>query len=441
MAEKRIRKQSDRLKNRVDPGLLLRAAEQSPSVIVITDPEGRIIYANNKFTEMSGYSQDEALGTISQILAKDGHEQYQEMWQLLINGEQWQGEFHYQKKNGEYYWERATVSPILDSQGQITHFIAIKEDITDRKQIEDDLERTVAEATQLAANMEYLNAELKATQSQMLQSEKMASIGQLAAGVAHEINNPIGFVSSNLRTLNKYVDKLADYIALLEGRIKEDSPNSWNELKPQRKKLKIDFVLEDSEDLLTESLDGSERVRKIVQNLKTFSRVDRAEEHLADINECLESTINMVWNEIKYKAKLEKDYADLPDLLCNPQQLAQVFTNILVNAAQAIEEQGIIKVMTRVVDEQIVVSISDTGVGIPEDIRARIFEPFFTTKDVGKGTGLGMSISYEIIKRHHGEIFVDSEVGVGSTFRVCLPLQPGDDETALPPETEFGQQV
>ena len=411
------------LDSRVDPVLLLKAVEQNSATIAITDAEGTIIYVNQKFTEMTGYSKNEALGQNPRILkGEDGLTDYKEMWEMLSSGQQWRGDFHNKRKNGEFFWERAAISPILDLDGNITHFLAIKEDITERKIIEDELERSVAESVQMATTLEFVNAELKATQSQMLQREKMASIGQLAAGVAHEINNPIGFVSSNLRSLDKYIKKLTGYLELLEKGLKEQAPESWEEIKPQRKKLKIDFLLEDCDDLITESLDGSERVRKIVQNLKTFSRVDQAEEQLADLNECLESTISIVWNELKYKAQLEKDFAELPDIYCSPQELSQVFTNILVNAAQAIEKEGLVKIRSWLEDETIFISIQDNGSGIDKANLEKIFEPFFTTKPVGEGTGLGMSISYEIVKKHGGDILIDSELGKGTTFTISLPL-------------------
>lgn len=413
---------------RVDPVLLLRAVEQNSATIVITDPAGRIIYVNAKFTEMTGYTKDEALGQNPRILkGNDGLTDYKQMWDQLLAGEQWRGDFHNRRKNGEFFWERAAISPILDDAGKITHFLAIKEDINERKEIELQLERSVAESVQMAASLELLNAELKSTQSQMLQREKMASIGQLAAGVAHEINNPIGFVSSNLRSLDKYIKKLLGYLETLETQFKEQLPEGWQELKAERKKLKIDFLIEDCGDLIEESLDGSERVRKIVQNLKTFSRVDQAEEQLADLNECLESTIAIVWNEIKYKATLEKELADLPDLHCNPQELNQVFTNILVNAAQAIEKEGVIKIRSWLDGDVVKISFQDNGSGIDPENQEKIFEPFFTTKPVGEGTGLGMSISYEIVKKHGGDIHLDSVVGQGTTFTLSFPLHPEEN--------------
>jgi PAS domain S-box-containing protein len=265
--------------------------------------------------------------------------------------------------------------------------------------------------------------ELKASQSAVVQQEKMASIGQLAAGVAHEINNPMGFISSNLGTLGKYMRKLSEFIdAQAEAAAMIESEEVREHLKERRKSLKVDYIMEDVESLIKESLEGAERVKKIVQNLKSFSRVDEAEFKAADINECIESTLNIVWNELKYKAEVKKDYGDIPLTKCYPQQLNQVFMNLLVNSAQAIEKQGEIRIKTWNGDGKIKITIEDTGSGIPEETLGHIFEPFYTTKPVGKGTGLGLSISYDIVKKHHGDIQVESEVGKGTRFTITIPV-------------------
>ena len=269
--------------------------------------------------------------------------------------------------------------------------------------------------------LEKAHSELKVKQSQVLQQEKMASIGNLAAGVAHEINNPMGFISSNLNTLGKYHDRLTTFLNSLSS-FAEDGGGSLEEVRGLRASLKIDYILGDLKDLIAESLEGAERVRRIVQDLKSFSRVDEAEFKFADINQCLESTVNMVWNELKYKASVVKEYGDIPAVKCYPQQLNQVFMNLLVNAAQAIEGPGEIKVRSFEEGGAVCVSISDTGCGMPEEHLKRIFEPFFTTKEVGKGTGLGLSIAYDILKKHKGEIRVKSEVGKGTTFTVVVPV-------------------
>jgi len=271
-------------------------------------------------------------------------------------------------------------------------------------------------------SLEKMNIELKTTQSAMLQREKMASIGQLAAGVAHEINNPIGFISGNLRALNKYIDKFTDFIDIQSNIIeKMDIKEIIEELEVKKKKLKLDYVRGDVKNLINESLEGTERISKIVQNLKTFSRINGEGYKHADINECIENTINIIWNELKYKATVKKDYGKIPQTLCYPLELNQVFMNILINASQAIEGYGEILIKTRYNNGNIYISISDTGSGIGEEIKNKIFEPFFTTKDVGKGTGLGLSITYDIIKKHKGDIRFESQAGAGTTFTVMIP--------------------
>lgn len=275
--------------------------------------------------------------------------------------------------------------------------------------------------------LESAYTDLKTAQSQILQQDKMASIGQLAAGVAHEINNPMGFLISNLGMFDKYLGRLNEFInaqtEVISSACGQDAVTASG-IEERRRKLKIDHIITDADQLLKESLEGADRVKKIVQNLKSFARLDEAELKTADINEGLESTINIVWNELKYKATVKKEYGGLPLLKCNPGQLNQVFMNMLVNAAHAIEKQGEIAVKTWHEGGDIHVSISDTGSGIPEDRINRIFEPFYTTKEVGKGTGLGLSIAYDIVKKHDGEITVQSEVGKGSVFTIRIPVRP-----------------
>ncbi|KAF0219758.1 MAG: multi-sensor hybrid histidine [Geobacteraceae bacterium] len=420
------------------------AVEQSPASIVITDTEGTIEYVNPKFTRITGYSREEAIGQNPRIL-KSGETdpaKYKELWHTITTGGEWQGEFYNRKKNGEFFWESALIAPITNLAGVITHFMAIKEDITGQKHAARELNKNRAELMtkheelkglylQMAGKNRELEAactELKSTQAQMLQREKMASIGQLAAGVAHEINNPIGFVSSNLGTLDKYVARMTEFIGIQGEKLAAlGPPEHLGEVEEKRKRLKLDYIMEDTKQLIRESLDGTDRVRKIVQDLKTFSRVDEAEFKHADINECLESTVNIVWNEIKYKANLKREFGELPQIQCYPQQLNQVFLNLLINAAHAIEKQGEITVRSWQENGAAFVSVTDTGCGIPPEIQNRIFEPFYTTKEVGKGTGLGLSISYDIVKKHNGDIYVASEPGKGTTFTVRIPVVEVED--------------
>ncbi len=258
-------------------------------------------------------------------------------------------------------------------------------------------------------------AELEEAHGQLLQSEKMASIGVLAAGVAHEINNPVGFVGSNLGTLKSYSE---DLVALLEacraGRATEADFAAAD----------FDYLKTDLAELIRESRDGLERVRKIVADLKDFSRVDRAEWQEADLNAGIECTLNVVWNELKYKADVVRAYdPSLPRVACLPAQINQVAMNLLVNAAHAIAERGVITVRTGHDADWAWIEVEDNGAGMPPEVLKHIFDPFYTTKPVGKGTGLGLSISYDIVRKHGGRIDVTSEPGHGSCFRVCLPLR------------------
>ncbi|HEY9161411.1 MAG TPA: ATP-binding protein [Desulfomonilia bacterium] len=320
--------------------------------------------------------------------------------------------------------------PYLSSSGESLGTIGIIYDVTERKRLETSLRKETnelkiarEELSKKNAELEAAYSELKETQAQILQQEKMASIGQLAAGVAHEINNPMGFISSNLSSLSKYVDKLSDFMTT-QAKLADTCPDGEMkcELEEKRKKLKIDFIQGDIKDLIVESIEGAERVKKIVQDLKTFSRNDQLEYKESDINECMESTINIVWNELKYKATVIKEYGDIPFVKCFPQQINQVFMNILVNAVHAIETAGEIRVKTWDENGWVYAMISDNGHGIPPENLKKIFEPFFTTKEVGKGTGLGLSITYDIVRKHGGDISVKSEQGKGTTFTVRLPI-------------------
>ena len=270
-----------------------------------------------------------------------------------------------------------------------------------------------------------LNLKLKETQGQLLQSEKLASIGQLAAGVAHEINNPIGFVYSNLSTLQRYFGDLMSLIQAYESAEASISDIAvLDSLKALKKKADLEFLREDTTALMSESRDGITRVKDIVQNLKDFSHADANDKwQWASLQQGLDSTLNIVWNELKYKCEVQKEYAVIPDIECLPSQLNQVFMNMMVNAGHAIEERGTITLRTGVDGDQVWVEIEDTGKGIAPENLKRIFDPFFTTKPVGKGTGLGLSLTYSIVQKHQGRVEVDSTVGQGTRFRIWLPIK------------------
>lgn len=297
------------------------------------------------------------------------------------------------------------------------------------------LEKKVRELTETNTELEQrvndqVN-ELQSANEQLLQSEKMASIGQLAAGVAHEINNPVGFVTSNITTLGQYLDDLIELLnAYAEAEKKITDNDVLNNIKSIKDRIDIGYLKKDIVELLAESTSGVQRVKKIVQDLKDFSRVDSTEWEWVDIHNGIESTLNIVNNEIKYQADVIKEYGPLPEIECVSSQLNQVFVNLLVNAAQAMEERGTITIKTGLEDnENIWISVSDTGSGIPEDVAKRIFEPFYTTKPLGKGTGLGLSISYGIITKHGGRFELDSKEGQGTTFKIILPIKQPVEES------------
>lgn len=333
-------------------------------------------------------------------------------------------------------WLNFTAAPLRDTQGTIVGAIETLQDITERvkaetaaraasEMLEIQVEERTAELTHKCEELSDLNTQLGAMQEQLLHSEKMASIGQLAAGVAHEINNPIGYVQSNLNALERYTQDVFRLLRVCGGMDSSQfSPDIFvEELHRLRKEIDFEYLQNDIAELLKESQEGIGRVRKIVLDLRNFSRIDPKQAwEMADLKEGLESTLNMVFNEIKYKADVVKEYGELPPVECVPSQINQVFMNLLVNAAQAMDgsKRGTIFLRTGVEGDRVWVEVADTGSGIPPENLKRIFDPFFTTKPVGKGTGLGLSLSYGIVKKHGGTIDVRSTPGQGTTFRVTL---------------------
>lgn len=278
--------------------------------------------------------------------------------------------------------------------------------------------------------------ERKQLENQLVQSEKLASLGQLAAGVAHEINNPIGFVSSNLGSLAGYLQQLDQMLsAYRQAEEAIAAPELRKHLQSLRESIDLDFLQQDIPVLIRESKEGIGRVAQIVKDLKNFSRVDSDQQwQLASLQQGIDSTLNIVANELKYKADLVTDYQPLPEIECLPSQLNQVVMNLVVNAAQAIgPERGTITLRNGVDGERVWLEVSDSGCGIDQEHLAKIFDPFFTTKPVGQGTGLGLSLSYGIVKKHGGQISVQSQPGVGSTFRVELPIRQARQELPAQP--------
>jgi PAS domain S-box-containing protein len=406
---------------------LLQSQEQTRLIIdtaydafVAIDAEGIVINWNPQAETVFGWPRAEVIGrplveTIIPMQYREAHRSG--LQRFLATGEgsvlNRRIEITALHRDGHEFPIEMTISPLC-WRGTYT-FNAFIHDITERKQAEETLQKAYKE--------------LKEAQAHLLQSEKMASLGQMAAGVAHEINNPVGFVSSNLRTLEEYMADLLQLIGGYEsllGAVERSDPEAVEGEKKRvralSKQVDVGFLMEDLSRLVQQSLDGMERVRQIVQDLKEFSHVDRAERMRFNINQGIESTLNIVWNELKYKAEVIKELGELPELSCYPQQLNQVFMNLLVNAAQAMPQKGKIWIRSYVTGDQVAVEIEDSGCGIPEENLKKIFDPFFTTKPVGKGTGLGLSVSYGIVQKHKGKIEVESTVGKGTKFRVLLPI-------------------
>lgn len=299
-----------------------------------------------------------------------------------------------------------------------------QEALVDSKHSLDELNKT------LDQKVRDRTRNLQNAQRQLLQSEKFSAIGQLAAGIAHEINNPIGFINSNLQTLEKYVGKYALSLELLndlEMALEKKDQKKISQIMTSWKKVKdenrFDFMEGDIVSLLKESREGTESMRKITADLCAFAKPDKGTKVAVDLEALMESMLNIVWNEIKYKAQLKKDYGKIPLVICNPQMIGQVFVNLLTNAAHAIDGKGVITVKTYIKDQYACVDISDTGCGIPPENFTKVFDPFFTTQPVGRGVGLGLSVSYDIVRRHGGTITFSSNVEKGTTFTVMLLIE------------------
>lgn len=299
------------------------------------------------------------------------------------------------------------------------------------------LEKNLITANEKLADMnDNLRAKVQQQATLIVQAEKMASVGILAAGVAHEINNPLSFINSNLATIKSYferiitlygkMDAVASFLRTLANPAAE---GLLKDLSVFKEKNKIKDIFEDLDCIADESIEGLNRIKMIVQDLKNFSRLDETQFEKTDINNAMECALHMVWSELKHKATIEKKLGDIPLINGFPQKISQVFLNLLINASQAIEKSGTITVETKLVhlgrrkeDRFVEINISDTGCGIPEENINKLYDPFFTTKPAGTGTGLGLSIVYEIIKAHNGKISVHSRLGEGSTFCIHLPL-------------------
>jgi PAS domain S-box-containing protein len=413
--------------------LLRTLVDNIPFRIYAKDRESRFLFGNNRMARLAGVE------TPPQLIGKTDYDffptelaakYFADEKQVMDSGESL---FEYEElvedqDTGELGWTVTTKVLLRAEDGAVNGIVGIGYDVTQRKLMEERLrERTQAlevANSRLEAEKEHqqiLIRKLSDMQGQLLQSEKMASIGLLAAGVAHEINNPLAFISSNFGSLERDAKDILKLISAFEGVEGLLPGEARAPVAFMKQDIGLDDIRQDLDALFVESREGLQRVKHIVQNLKDFSRPGGTEKEMADLEQGLDSTLNVAWNEIKYKADVVREYAGVPELYCLPSQINQVFLNLLINAAHAIEGKGTIVVRTGCDDKVVWVDIEDNGSGIAPEHLDHIFEPFFTTKPVGKGTGLGLSIVYGIVQGHRGTIDVKSEVGRGTTFRVALP--------------------
>lgn len=390
--------------------------------VIVDNAQGAITFANAAAQSLLGCDEDALMGSdINKIFYRNGEPSKTARLKQALSQLQ-----TYRNEDGLFFPKDSpplpvayTVAPMLDDRGYIGS-ITVFRDITERKKAEQ--------------KQQALIDELRETHSQLIHSEKMAGLGTMAAGVAHEINNPIGFVKNNASILTEYMQMLLpllrDYHELALSKSHQE-PKLLESILCRLGDDSLDYLIEDINSLLEDTVEGTKRIQSIVAGLKSFARVDESEQKLFDLNECIETTLKVVWNELKYKCTVHKKLGEVPEVVGNPGQFNQVIMNLLVNAAQAIQEQGNVTIETNYKNDEVLLSISDTGEGIPPDNIKKIFTPFFTSKPVGTGTGLGLSISHGIVKDHNGTISVKSTPGKGTTFTIHLPAtQPNETDTS-----------
>lgn len=404
-----------------------------------TNPEHPIIYCNPAFESMTGYRREENIGKNCRFLqgSDTDSEALEIIRQALKTDSECQVILKNYRKDGTAFWNALSISPVRDRTGKLTHFIGVQRDITDRKQAEEALQNSEAQSRKQSAQLAAALDELKTTHSQLVQSEKMSSLGLLIAGVAHEINNPVSFIHGNLAHLKGYAQDLLHILALYQ----QHYPNPVAEIQQEREDNELDFLAEDLPKILSSMSVGVERICQIVQSLRNFSRHDDSQMKPMNLHEGIDSTLLILNHRLKGNGEMPpieiiKQYGNLPSVECFAGPINQVFMNILSNAIDALDDPNSqltfeemseklsqIKICTEVVDNFVEIKISDNGPGITEEVKQRIFDTFFTTKPVGKGTGMGLSISYQIIiERHNGELYCTSELGKGTEFTIKIAI-------------------
>ncbi|MBF0457909.1 MAG: PAS domain S-box protein [Nitrospirae bacterium] len=414
-----------------DLRLLTKAIETTQVGFTITDRDGVIIYTNEAEAAQHGYTVEELTGNNIKMLAPKELSRpltEEELLAYRVNSDKstkrWKRESINLRKDGTTFPVQLTSDVVIDDDGTVAAIATSCEDITERKQMEKEIRRhsehLEAEVQARTAELSRTLTELKQSQEQLVQSAKMASLGVLTAGVAHEINNPLAFVSGNIGNLEKFVQRLFGLIERYNN--VEVSAGEKSEIERYKQEINYSYLVSRISPLIVKTKEGADRIKKIVRDLRNFARLDAADLTDMNINESLDTTLELLYHEYKNRIVIVREYGEIPVLQCYAAKINQVFMNLLINACQAIEGEGEVKVRTSVDTEKIEIAITDNGRGILPEIQGKIFDPFFTTKPVGVGTGLGLSISYKIIKEHNGDILVDSLAGKGTTFTVRLPL-------------------
>ncbi len=404
-----------------------------------TNPEHPIIYCNPAFESMTGYRREEIIGKNCRFLqgSDTDSKALEIIRQALKTDSECQVILKNYRKDGTVFWNALSISPVRDKTGKLTHFIGVQRDITDRKKDEEALQNSEAQSREQSAQLAAALDELKNTHSQLVQSEKMSSLGMLIAGVAHEINNPVTFIHGNLAYLKDYAKDLLHLLALYQ----QHYPNPIPEIQQETKNNELDFLAEDLPKILSSMSIGVERICQIVQSLRNFSRHDDSQMKPMNLHEGIDSTLLILNHRLKGNGEMPpieivKQYGNLPSVECFAGPINQVFMNILSNAIDALDDPNSqltfeemseklsqIKICTEVVGNLVEIKISDNGPGITEEVKQRIFDTFFTTKPIGKGTGMGLSISYQIIvERHKGKLYCTSELGKGTEFTIKMPI-------------------
>ena len=420
----------ERLRDTVKELSKLKFALDEAAIVAITDCRGIIRYVNDTFCEISKYNREELLGKDHRIINSGYHpkEFFKGIWSTIKAGKVWKGEIRNKAKDGTYYWVDTTIVPFADEQGRPYQYLSIRFDISDRKAAEEALRQSEAKSRQQAEKLEIALQNLKLTQSQLVHTEKLSSMGQLIAGVAHEINNPVNFIHGNLNLASEYIQNLLYIINLY----RQNYPNPLPEIQATVEESDLDFLIEDLPKMLASMKLGAKRIREIVLSLRNFSRLDEAGMNAVNIHDGIDSTLLILHNRLKgkagqYKISVVKDYGNLPLVACYASQLNQVFMNILSNAIDALEGQTLPQLITIKTEQtsanSVLISIADNGPGIPEDVQKQLFEPFFTTKSVGKGTGLGLSIARHIVvEKHQGQLQCISQPNQGTQFLISIPI-------------------